>query len=118
MVNFQLFIEHINDHFPLLYKRRTVYTFPTGSASRYDPTQILHYGHTPVALPTKSDKAPDAGQKDDDSRAGENSIAPSSSTWYIARRGTTQIPAAEIGQFALLRQHGSIRAHIGDTAAE
>lgn len=82
------------------------------------PMQTLQHESMPTILPRLSDETPDAGQEDDDSRAGENSGAPCCSMGFIASCRTTQVPASEIGQFALFCQHRSIRPNIGDAAAK
>ena len=80
--------------------------------------QPLQYESMPIILPRISDETPDAGQEDDDSRAGEYSGAACCSMGFVASCGSTQVPASEIGQLALFCQHRGIRAHVGDTAAE
>lgn len=105
---------HKNDPFALLYKRHAVYAMPMDSS----PMQTLQHESMPIILPRISDETPDAGQEDDDSRAGEYGSAPCCSVGFISSRGTTQVPASEIGQFALFCQHRSIRAHVGDAAAK
>lgn len=73
----------------------------------------------PRPPPSHLQQRPNARHHNQEARPGENRLLPRGGTLgHFTRRGATQVPAADIGQLALLRQHGRIGAHVRNIAAE